>query len=127
MLRKQLTFFAIIFSNYAFSQDSIPVTRYYDNQPPETKLDSALFNLPNILYISFYEGFDDSICVFLNRKLFYSAYLKTDESIGFAGSFGFIFKDSSEVNDLEIHFIKENRIIKERLDLKYKSLQIRYY
>jgi len=115
----------IFFAEATMGQDSIPVVRQYDNDNPITATDSAFHNIPNTIFISLDEGFDDSIYVTVNSIAFLKTYLKTNESIGYAESFGIGFKDSSEIKELKILFVNANRYIKEKLNLNYKSLQVR--
>ena len=110
----------------ASGQDTIAVARKYYNDPPSTEVDSLIFSVRNALYISLDEGFDDSLYITINDKPVMNKYCRTNESIGYADSFGIGFNDSSEIKTLRIKFTRTNRIIEEKLDLKYKSLQVRY-
>jgi len=107
------------------AQDSIRVLRQYENDRPTTQLDSVFNIIPNAVYISFDEGFNDSVFVTVNNVIYMDEYLKTDESNGYAGSFVITFKDSAETEDLKIKFAKTNRYIEEKVNLKYKALHIR--
>ena len=124
----KLTFFviaSILICESSLGQDSIKVVRQYDNDKPITSADSAFHKVLNTIFISLDEGFDDSLYITVNDILFLNKYLKSNESIGYAAGFGIHFNDSSETKDLKIKFIKANRFIQERINLKYKSLQVR--
>jgi hypothetical protein len=112
-------------SQKADSQDSILVTRQFENDKPATAIDSFFHKIPNTIFVSLYEGFDDSVYVTINGIPFLNKYLKTNESIGYASGFVIHFKDSTEIKDLTIKFVNGNRYIHERVNLRYKSLQIR--
>ncbi len=87
-------------------QDSITVLRKYENDKPVTAFDSGFHKVKNAIFISFDEGFNDSCYITVNGIPFINAYLKTDESIGLATSFGLHFKDSSDSKILTIKFVK---------------------
>lgn len=98
---------------------------YLDSAPPKTSVDSFYYSIPNVISLSFMEGFNDSVFVFRNGKCIDSLYLITNESIGLAGSMMINFKSSEEVIDLELRFKSSGTILRERLNLNYKHLQIR--
>ncbi len=106
-------------------QDSIHVVRRYENDKPVTTVDSAFYSIRNTIFVSLDEGFDDSIYVAVNDVPLVNAYLKTNLSIGLAGGFAIDFNDSSEIKNLKILFVKAHRIIYEKINLGYKSLQVR--
>jgi hypothetical protein len=107
------------------SQDSIHVTRRYENDSPVTKWDSAFNSIPNILFISLDEGFDDSVTVTVNSELVFSGYLKTNESIGLAKTLIIPNINGSEKKLLKVTFVNASRCIIENVNTNYKSLQIR--
>lgn len=106
-------------------QDSIQVRREYRNAKPKTKPDSIFYEIPNTIFISLDEGFDDSLYITVNDVPVIQKYLKTNQSIGYAGGLQIYFKDSSEVKILKLQFVKANRYIQEKVNLNYKSLEIR--
>lgn len=106
-------------------QDSIRLTRQYENERPATSLDSFFYQVPNTIFISLDEGFDDSLHISINDTVILRQYFITNESIGLAGGLNISFKDSSEVKILKLLFIKANKYILEKVNLNYKSLQIR--
>ena len=114
----------VIYQN-VLGQDSIHVVRQYNNDKPTIKIDSAYYKLHNTIFISLGEGFNDSLYITVNDIPFLNEYLKSNESIGYAGGFGILFTDSAEIKDLKIKFVKANRYIQERVNLTYKSLEIR--
>jgi hypothetical protein len=116
--------FMLIFQKIS-GQDSIRVVREYNNERPITKFDSILYDVKNTVFISLDEGFDDSLYVTVNSIPLLKGYLKSNQSIGYAGGFEIHFKDSSEIKNLKIKFVKANRYIQEKVNLRYKALQIR--
>jgi hypothetical protein len=106
-------------------EDTIRVEKHYDNRGPLTRMDSAYFSIPNSVFVSLDEGFNDSVHVTVNDHRIIDRSLKTNESIGLAAGFAISFRDTSEVKIIQIRFIKQNKIIVEKLDLRYKSLQVR--
>ncbi len=126
---KYLTIYSILFlivSNI-LGQDTINVKRNYDNDNPKSRLDSLFYNVPKMIFIDLDCGFDDSVCITVNANPVLNKYLKTNESIDLAGSFVVSFADSSEIKNLELKFFKGNFVIKERINLGYKSLRIARY
>ena len=107
-----------------YGQDSIPVQRRYVVDKPVTIADSFYHRIPNAIFISLDDGFDDSLYVTVNDLPVLSGYFKTNESIGYAAGFGIHFKDSSEIKKLKIMFVKTNLYILEQVNLRYKSLRI---
>ena len=71
------------------------------------------------------EGFNDSVFIFRNEICIDTFFLVTNESIGAAGSSGISFQTNNEIIDLTIRFKSSGAIIKERLYLNFKHLQIR--
>lgn len=124
-MKPLLVAIGFLFIKQVAGQDSIRVVRQYENDKPITAVDSAYHMVRNVIFISLDEGFEDSVLVTVNDTVILNEYLKTNESIGLAGSFGIHFTDSCEIKDLKIRFIKANRYIQERVNLNYKSLQIR--
>jgi len=88
-------------------------------------MDSGFHSIPNAIFISLDEGFDDIVRVTVNEELVFEGYLKTNESIGLAKTLIVSFKDQKEVKMLKVSFLKTNRYILEKLNLNYKSLQVR--
>jgi hypothetical protein len=109
----------------AIGQDSVYIKREFWNNKPESRADSIWNSIPNTIFISFDEGFDDSLYITVNDKVIFNGYLKTNYSIDYAGGLGIHFKDSSEVKNLKLHFVNANFYIQEKLKFTYKSLQIR--
>ena len=118
------TLFVVMLQNLS-GQDSIRLTRQYENDRPVTRLDSFFYQVPNTIFISLDEGFNDSLHVSINDTIILRQYFITNESIGYAGGLNISFKDSSEVKILKLLFIKANKYILEKVNLNYKSLQIR--
>lgn len=110
----------------AAGQDSICVVRQYENDKPITKADSYFYKLPNVVYVTLDEGFNDSILVTVNDTVVLNEYLKTNASIGLAGGFVIHFDDACEIKDLKITFVKANYYIHERVKPAYKSLRVSY-
>lgn len=107
-------------------QDSIRTVRQYNYEKPKTANDSFVYyKIPNSIFISLDEGFEDSVYVTVNNRPFLNKRLQTNESIGYADGFRITFKDSSEIFDLKIVFINANRYIHEKVNLSFKFLQIR--
>lgn len=109
----------------SYGQDSIRVNRQYNNDKPKSAIDSFYNRIPNTIFISLDEGFDDSLYITVNDKVFLNKHLKSNESIGLAGGFGISFDNSSDVKILKLKFVNANFYIEEKVDLSYKSLQIR--
>lgn len=109
----------------AYGQDSVRVVREYNNDKPKSSIDSFFNNIPNTIFISLDEGFDDSLYITVNDKVILNQYLKTDASIGLAGGFIITFDTLSDIKILKLKFVKANVYIEEKLYLTYKSLQIR--
>ena len=109
----------------SLAQDSIRVTRQYNDDKPESSIDSFYHNIQNTIFISLDEGFDDSLYITVNGRVVLNQYLKSNNSIGYAGSFGISFAKTSDVKILRLKFVKANFCIEEKLDLAYKSLQVR--
>jgi len=107
------------------AQDSVHVKREFWNNKSESRADSIWNSVQNTIFISFDEGFDDSLNITVNDKVVFNGYLKTNYSIGYAGGLGINFNDSSEVKILKLHFVNANFYIREKVNLSYKSLQIR--
>ncbi len=128
-MRPFIKFTILITSIFIFQkidgQDSVRVIRQYENDKPKTAIDSFYHKSYNAIFISLDEGFDDSLYITVNDIPVLNKHLKSNESIGYAGGFGIHFNDSSEIKDLKIKFVKANRYIQERINLKYKSLQVR--
>jgi hypothetical protein len=116
---------AIIAFQTASAQDSIHVLRQYENDRPDTQLDSVFNKIPNVVYISFDEGFNDSVLITVNNVIYMDGYLRSNESLGYAGGFVLSFNDSADTQDLKIKFVKTGRYIEEKVNLKYKALHIR--
>jgi hypothetical protein len=116
----------LIVSNI-LGQDTINVIRNYNNDNPKSTLDSVFHNMPNMIFIDLDSGFDDSVCITVNSNSVLNKYLKTNESIDLAGSFVVSFEDSSDIKNLELKFFKGNFVIKEKINLGYKSLRIARY
>lgn len=115
----------ICLAQESFPQRRIHVAHQYENNKPRSMADSFYHSFANTIFISLDEGFDDSLVITINDTTIMNSYFKTNESIGHAGSFGVSFKDSSEVILLKIRFINGGRYLEERLNLRYKSLQVR--
>ena len=124
---KYLTILIVLnlFCLFCCAQDSIRVIRQYEDDKPVTKTDSVFNSIPDILFISLDEGFDDSIRVTINRELIFAGYLKTNESIGLATTLMIANKNPREIKILKVTFVNANRYISEKLNLNYKSLQVR--
>ena len=122
-LLKILIVFSLVSSNL-FGQDIITVRYHYDNSKIKTKLDSVFYNINKTIFISLDDGFNDSLIVTVNDLPVLNQYLKTNESIGLAGSFEIHFSDSSEIKILRLNFIKASCYIVEKINLNYKSLII---
>ncbi len=124
---KLLVIFIFIYFTFhkAYGQDSVRVIREYDNDKPKSSIDSFFNNIPNTIFISLDEGFDDSLYITVNDKVILNQYLKTDASIGLAGGFIITFDNLSDIKILKLKFVKANVYIEEKLYLTYKSLQIR--
>lgn len=113
---------------FSQGQDSINVTRKFENDRPVTRIDSTLNAIPNVIFLDLNEGFDDSIRVSVDGELIFSGYLKTNFSIGLARSFTISFRDPRECKILKVEFVNANSYILEQLNLNYKSLGIgKYY
>lgn len=112
---------------FLFGQmDSIIKTAvYYDPAPPATRADSLFGSVPNTIVIDFMEGFNDSVYIFQNEQCIDTLLLVTNESLGLAGSIGICFKDKMDTIDLAIRFKSSGAVIRERLNLNFKHLQIR--
>jgi hypothetical protein len=117
-----LAFFLI--SQMIFGQDSIAVIRHYNNAKPSTNLDSIIYDLPKMIFVSLDNGFDDSLYITVNDIPVLNKYLITNPSIDQAAWFTIGFKDSTEVKVLKLKFIKANRYLEERVNFQYKSLII---
>lgn len=119
---------AVLFSPFIYGQQRGVVTTkvYLDSTPPKTHYDSVLFSIPNVLTISFMEGFDDSVFIFRQGRCIDSMFLVTNESIGFAGSMGIRYVNKDEAVDLAIRFKSSGLIIQERLRLNFRHLQVRH-
>ena len=106
-------------------QAPVRVQKNYYNDKPITAIDSFYHNFfPNSIIVSLDDGFDDSLYITVNEEVVLNRYLKTDESIGLAGSFVISFKDSSDIKNLRLKFVGKKITIEERVSLKYKSLRI---
>jgi hypothetical protein len=115
--------------HFCFGQrDSIIETEVrVDNAPPQNNFDSVYYySFPDYLIITFMEGFNDSVFVYHNGKCVDSLFLVTNESIGYAGqiNIGYCRK---ETIDFAIRFKSSGAIIKERLNLNFKHLEIARY
>lgn len=120
------TIFLIQFSSKVIGQDTMKVIRYYHNDKPKSFVDSIYNSIPNAIFISLNEGFNDSLYITVDDEVVLNRYLKTNGSIGLAGGFVISFKDSLEFKNLKLRFINGNLFAEERLNLSYKSLEIRY-
>jgi hypothetical protein len=125
MFKTTIFFLLILVCFVGLGQDSIKVAREYWNDIPITKADSAFNSIPDVLFIDFDEGFDDSIVVTINDERIFSGYIKTNESIGLAHSLIISNKNPKEVKILKVTFVNANKCIVERLNLNHKSLHIR--
>ncbi len=118
--------FLIVFKFDVFGQGLINAVRQYDNDTPITTLDSSLSAIPKTIFLSLFEGFDDSTSIFINDTCIYNDYLKSNESIGHTGLILPVqFQDSSQILILTIRFKKSQKLLKEQLTLTYKSVQVR--
>ena len=72
------------------------------------------------------EGFNDTVYIFRNENCVDTMPLFTNESIGLAGEIGFGFDSYDDKIYLTLRFKKSGAIIREKLNLKYKHLQIRH-
>jgi hypothetical protein len=116
--------FCFVFQN-SYAQDSVRVLRQYENEKPTTFLDTFYNKIPNTIFIWLNEGFEDSLYVTVNDTIVLNQSLKSNESIGYAGGVGIHFDNPCEVKILRLKFIKANFYIEEKLNLAYKSLEIR--
>lgn len=107
------------------AQDSVSVVREYHNNQPRSSLDSLYHSFHNRIFISLGEGFADSMYITVNGTEMINGYVRTDPSTGIAGSFGFSFTDSSDIKILRLTFVRRHFYIEERVNLAYKSLEIR--
>ncbi len=125
------TIFACSLNFYCFSQNSncdslLYVVTQFDSKKLESKLDSAFNSIPNKLFVSFMEGFNDSVFVYVNYKIIFADFLKTNESIGSTNLILPIpFQSSNDIIYLTIRFRNERKYIKEKLDLQFKHLEVR--
>jgi hypothetical protein len=125
---KLLCLVSIVFFNSQFSlgQDRLIKTEvYFDSAAPANKIDSFFFSVPNVIFIDFMEGFDDSVFLYRNGTCFDTLLLVTNESIGLAGSSGIYFDNKSDKIEFTVLFKKSGLMISEQLNLEYKHLQIR--
>lgn len=120
-----VTIFLISALNICRGQDSIAVIRQYYSDSVKTKADSFFYKIQNTIFISLWEGFDDSLCITVNDKILVKQHFKTDKSLGLAGQFQVSFENQTDVKVLKLNFAKANLYIEEKLNLAYKSLQIR--
>src|SRR5688572_17071686 len=82
-------------------KDSIIQTKvYFDSRPPQNQVDSLYYSVPNALFLTFMEGFNDSVFVFRNEICIDTFFLVTNESIGAAGSSGISFQTKNDIFDL---------------------------
>lgn len=126
----RLTFFIIIslfLLKNAAGQDSVRVTRVFENNEPITAIDSLYHQMHNTIWVSFDEGLKDSIYVTVNGYTFFNKHIETNESIGYADGFGLGFEDSTKAMIIKIKFVKANFYIQERVNVKYKSLRLGHY
>jgi hypothetical protein len=113
-------------SSYIIAQkDSIirPTTHFYSTGPVSIA-DSVFNSIPNVIDISFMEGFNDSVFLFKNGKAFDSLFLNTNQSLGFAGNTAIHF-NKGKIVELIVRFRSSSYVIREKLNLNYKHLQIR--
>jgi hypothetical protein len=126
---KILCFLSILFFNcqFVFGQvDSLIKTEvYFDSAPPANHIDSFFYSVPNVIFIDFMEGFDDTVFLYRNVKCIDTMLLITNESIGWAGATGFYFDSKMDIIEFKILFKKTNLMITEKLNLNFKHLQIR--
>ncbi|GEM_PF-3287840 len=109
----------------SYGQDSIKVTRQYYNDKPKSPVDSFFQSIPNTIFVSLDEGFNDSLYITVNDTIILNQYLKSNESIGYAGGFGISFDKPSDVKILKLKFVNSNFYIEEKVNLAYKSLKVR--
>jgi hypothetical protein len=109
----------------SYSQDSIPVLRHYNYDKPKTSIDSFIYETLNTIFISLDEGFDDSLYITVNDSIVLNKYLKSNESIGYASGFHISFNKLSDIKILKLKFVKANFCIVEKVNLGFKSLEIR--
>jgi hypothetical protein len=109
----------------SYGQDSVRVFRQYYHDRPQSGIDSFYQTISNTIFISLDEGFDDSLYITVNDTVFLNQYLKTNESVGLAGGLAISFNSPTDVKILKLKFVNENFYIEEKVDLTYKSLQIR--
>ena len=117
--------FILFIIQSTYGQDSLKVNRQYNNDKPKSSVDSFYHSIPNTIFVSLDEGFDDSLYITVNNTIFLNKYLKSNESIGYAGSFGISFDKPTDVKILKLKFVNSNVYIEEKVNLAYKSLQIR--
>jgi hypothetical protein len=117
----------LLSSPHIFSQvgPSVKPTIHEEKGGPQTRVDSLFCLMPNVIYIDFMEGFNDTVYIFRNNIGVDTLSLITNESIGFAGGTGFGYNNNDSIY-LSIQFKKSGLIIRERLKLNYKHLEIRY-
>jgi hypothetical protein len=108
-----------------YGQDSVTIYRQFCNDKPKSRVDSFMTCFPKIMFISLDEGFDDSLYITVNDTVVINRYLKTNESIDYADGFGIVFDKPTDVKILKLKFVRANIIIREQVNLHYKSLQIR--
>lgn len=101
------------------------VTKTYPEKPI-TPLDSVFFNspYPDMLFIDLREGFNDSVCIYINNECIKNEFLKTNHSIDHAASFGIsVSQDCKKV--MTILFKNAKKFIQEELISGFKHLEIR--
>ena len=108
-----------------YGQESIKVSRQYDSHKPKSSNDSFFQSIPNTIFISLDEGFNDSLYITVNDTVFLNQYLKSNESIGYAGGFVISFNKPTDSKILKLKFVNSNFYIEEKVNLAYKFLQIR--
>lgn len=111
---------------FTFCQVRPPIkpTIYEEPGRPQTRFDSVICAIPNIIYIDFMEGFNDSVYIFRNSECVDAIFLNTNESIGLAGGTIFGFNNDDNIY-ITLLFKKSGLIIRDKLKLNYKLLQIR--
>jgi hypothetical protein len=124
-MKSLLTILSFFLLQKSFAQDSIHVFRHYDNEKPTTSIDTFFYNIRNTVFVSLDEGFNDSLYITVNDAAVLNTYLRSNESIGYAGEFQIHFDNPSDTKILRLKFVNENFYIEEKVNLTYKSLQIR--
>lgn len=106
--------------NYFFSQEKDKVVIWKENKG---------WNKSDTIIIELKSGFNDSLIIYLNNKIVYNNYCKTNESISFADEI-IIRKSKVGLKNKNYIYIyrkrkgKKEKMISFYLDLRYKYISV---